>query len=131
MKFRPITTRRYVMSYSHLTSFERGRLESLFRLRWSTRAIAKELGRHHSTIAREIKRNLFQFSYHSVAAQERYNERRKASVPKGKWTLSLARQIEEKLAMTWSPEQIAARLGKLCSKTIYRWIYECRLRKGD
>ena len=87
------------MSYSHLTPFERGRLESLFRLGWSTRAIAKELKRHHSTIVREIKRNVFQFSYHSVAAQERYKERRKASVSRGKWTSDLARQIDERLAL--------------------------------
>lgn len=121
------------MSYSHLTPFERGRLESLYRLGWSTRAIGEELNRHHSTIAREIKRNLFQFSYHSVVAHERYNERRKASVPRGKWTPALARQIEEKLEATWSPEQIAATVakGKVCFKTIYRWIYLYLLSKGN
>jgi len=121
------------MSYSHLTPFERGRLESLVSLGWSTRAIAEKLKRHHSTIAREVKRNSFQLSYQSVVAHERYKERRKASVPKGKWTSSLARQIEEKLAMTWSPEQIAATVmkGKLCFKTIYRWLYLYRLNKGN
>ncbi|MFC0561986.1 helix-turn-helix domain-containing protein, partial [Halalkalibacter alkalisediminis] len=45
------------MSYSHLTTFERGRLESLNKLGWSTRKIALELNRHHSTIARELNRN--------------------------------------------------------------------------
>ncbi|GAE32831.1 mobile element protein [Halalkalibacter hemicellulosilyticusJCM 9152] len=45
------------MSYSHLTTFERGRLEALQKLGWSTRQMEKQLNRHHSTIARELKRN--------------------------------------------------------------------------
>ncbi|KZE46133.1 transposase, partial [Brevibacillus parabrevis] len=41
------------MSYSHLTIIERGQLETLYRLGWSARAIARHLGRHHATISRE------------------------------------------------------------------------------
>lgn len=44
------------MSYSHLSIIERGQLETLHRLGWSCRAIGLELGRHPSTIARELKR---------------------------------------------------------------------------
>lgn len=53
----PHNHRRFIMSYSHLTTFERERLETLQKLDWSTRQIAKELNRHHSTIAQELKRN--------------------------------------------------------------------------
>jgi IS30 family transposase len=66
-----------------LTTFERGRLETLQKLGWSTRQIAKELNRHHSTIARELKRNRTK-EYVSEVAHERYVERRKGCKPKGK-----------------------------------------------
>ena len=42
------------MSYCHLTTFERGKLELLHSQGNSTRSIARKLGRHHSTIAREL-----------------------------------------------------------------------------
>lgn len=44
------------MSYSHLSIIEREQIEALHRLGWSTRKIGKQLGRHHSTIARELGR---------------------------------------------------------------------------
>ncbi len=45
------------MSYTHLSIVERSKLEILHQQGKSTRAIAKELGRHHSTISRELRRN--------------------------------------------------------------------------
>ncbi|BAB06243.1 IS30-like element IS658 family transposase [Halalkalibacterium halodurans] len=120
------------MSYSHLTTFERGRLETLQKLGWSTRQIAKELNRHHSTIARELKRNRTK-EYVSEVAHERYVERRKGCKPKGKWSPELATIIEEKLQLTWSPEQIIGRLSELnlSFKTIYRWLYLGLVNKSD
>jgi transposase, IS30 family len=120
------------MSYSHLTTFERGRLESLNKLGWSARKIALELNRHHSTIARELNRNSTK-EYVSEVAQVKYVDRRKACKPTGKWSDSLAEVIEEKLQLTWSPEQIIGRLVglKLSFKTIYRWLYLGLLNKVD
>jgi len=86
------------MSYSHLTTFERGRLETLLRLGWSTRQIAKELNRHYSTMARELKRNSTN-EYASEVAQKKYIERRKDCKPKGKWSVSLVKIIEGKLQL--------------------------------
>lgn len=40
------------MSYQHLSINE---LALLHRLGWSTRAIGKAIGRHHATVARELK----------------------------------------------------------------------------
>jgi len=62
----------------------------------SARAIAKELGRHHASISREIHRNAKQASYQAEHAQEGYHQRRKVAVAKGKWTPTLAAVIEEK-----------------------------------
>lgn len=125
------------MSYSHLSIIERGQLQILLELGLSIRTIAKRLNRHHSTIAREVNRNMIDGdSYQASASQQAYAERRRASRPKGKFTADLKATIEEKLRDTWSPEQIAEkyraeRKPMVCFKTIYRWLYnghlECKL----
>ncbi len=94
------------MNYTHLSIIERSKLEILHQQGKSARAIARELGRHHSTISRELERHEGQETYGAQRAQESYTQRRKTSVPEGKWTPELARVIEEKRQATWSPEQI-------------------------
>ena len=42
--------------FKHLSAFERGKISALLDQGLTFRAIARELGRHPSTIAREIKR---------------------------------------------------------------------------
>ncbi len=85
------------MSYTHLSIIERSKLEILHQQGKSTRVIAKELGRHPSTIGRELRRNAAEHPYCAKASQEGYIHRRKASVSEGKWNLDLANRIEEKL----------------------------------
>ena len=113
------------MSYKHLTTFERSRIEVLKKLGYSARKIGKEIGRHHSTIARELKRNNEQM-YNAETAHKKYCIRRKNSKPKGKYSKALVKQIERGLNSTYSPEQIANTLtkGVVSFKTIYRWIYK-------
>jgi len=123
------------MSYAHLSIIERSKLEILHQQGKSARAIAKELGRHHATISRELRRNPAADPYQAERSQDNYAKRRQASVPLGKWTPELARVIEEKLCATWSPEQIVQRLREEgeaipCFKTIYRWLYTGHLVKG-
>ena len=57
------------MSYNHLNTFERTRIEVLSKMGYSTRQIAQQLNRHHSTIARELKRNTQQ-TYQAELADE-------------------------------------------------------------
>nr|WP_221626872.1 helix-turn-helix domain-containing protein [Cohnella lubricantis] len=76
---------------------------------WSTRAIGQQLGRHHSSIARELHRGQMNSSHEGAPAQEAYQQRRAFSVPPGKYTPELAKELQEKLEKTWSPEQIAER----------------------
>jgi len=124
------------MSYSHLNIIERGQLEVLYRLGWSCRKIGRELGRHPSTIARELARGSQKAcTYVARSAQQAYQERRILSVPVGKYDAALAEEINQKLKETWSPEQIAEKRRTegetfLCFKTIYRWLYEGRLSAG-
>ena len=121
------------MSYHHLSTFERGRIEELTSLGLSNRMIAKRLGRHRSTIDRELRRNTTRAIYHSEFAQMSYHQQRKKSKSKGKRSDKLIAIIEEKLSATWSPEQIAntVMLSKISFKTIYNWIYNGSLHCVD
>ena len=115
------------MSYHHLSMFDRARIQSLYTLGYSTRQIAIQTGRHHSSIARELVRNATTENvYLAEDAHQSYENRRTHSKPHGKYDKAIADVIEEKLRLTWSPEQIAqaATLGKVSFKTIYNWLYQ-------
>lgn len=114
------------MSYSHLTTFERARIETLRANGLSIRAISNVLNRSPSTISRELKRNGKMDKYEAENAQAQYKQRRLKCAPAGKQCQEWIEIIEEKLVQTWSPEQIANTVlkGKLSFKTIYRWLYQ-------
>lgn len=113
------------MSHHHITTFERGSIQELKNSGYTNREIAKKMKRHHSSIDRELKRNSNERVYECEAAQKTYEKRRKNSKPNGKKTETLITEITEKLAATWSPEQIANTVtkNKVSYKTIYNWIY--------
>jgi IS30 family transposase len=120
--------------YTHFTTFERGRIEELDKLGLSTRKIAARIGggRHHSSIARELRRitGLNGLNdYSAKTAHSDYEAKRLNSKPKGKWSKELADAVKQKLLATWSPEQISntVTLNKLSFKTIYNWLYKGRL----
>lgn len=118
------------MSYQHLSTFERARIETLKESGCSLREIARKIGRSVSTVSRELARNRSSEGlYKSEAAQCQYTSRRKNCGCRGKWSSTVAEMIAEKLDATWSPEQIANRLfrGAVSFKTIYRWLYTGRL----
>ncbi|MGI2750703.1 transposase, partial [Bacillus cytotoxicus] len=122
------------MSYSHFTTFERGQLEAFHKLGRSTREIGKILKRHPSSVARELKRNTQKNgTYSGEKAQEQYVQRRKSCKPIGKWSVELAKKIQEKLEITWSPEQIQYGYlkGEISFKTIYNWLYQGKRFKKD
>ena len=111
--------------YHHFSICERGKIEELNKLGFSTRIIGKRIGRHHSSIAREIKRLEINEGYEAELAQADYATKRAKSRPQGKYSSELGCLLKEKIEQTWSPEQIAETLtkGKLCFKTIYHWVY--------
>src|SRR5512135_710649 len=76
----------------------------------SARQIGRFLGRHHSTISREITRNGGAVSYRTVEAQRRCEENRRR--PKeGKLVAStrLHDTVNAGLRERWSPKQIGER----------------------
>lgn len=99
----------------------------------SARFIAKQLGRHHSTISREIDRNGGRDNYRAVSAQERYGELK--ARPKERKLVTSARLhhvVNEGLEQKWSPEQISMRLKqdhpddaemRVSHETIYQTLY--------
>jgi transposase, IS30 family len=77
----------------------------------SARCIGKLLGRHHSTIAREINRDGGAADDRAVAAQERYESftvrPKEHKLVASSWLHDV---VNEGLEQKWSPEQISARL---------------------
>ena len=99
---------------------------------YSIRQIAEELGRHRTTIWREIKRNDFRRGYRAHASHKRALKRRHtARRPRRLSYAPLRTYVEQKLKLYWSPEQIAHRIVldypenprmRICHETIYRFI---------
>jgi transposase, IS30 family len=107
--------------------------------RWKAQGVsnsecARRLGRHVSTIGRELKRNGWQGTYEAIHAQMEALERAERS-GQGKQPLKnpdVYTYVTRQLREGWSPDQIAGRLKlehpddphwRVCAETIYRWIY--------
>ena len=120
------------MSYHHLSTFERTRIEVLSKMGYSTRRIAKQLNRHHSTISRELKRNT-QEIYQAELADELARQRRLVCHRPEKKSEKVIQTIQHYLKLTWSPEQISNTIlkGIISFKSIYRWIYYGTILLGD
>lgn len=128
-------------NFKHLSSFERGSVFSLLKEGHSQSAIAKKLGRHRSTISREIKRGTttqrrsdlteykgyFPETGQAVYEKNRLNCGKKLKVLQVESFLLYA---EEKILKDkWSPDAVVgnARLTldkseTVCTKTLYKYI---------
>ena len=124
------------MSYVQLTSEERYVIYHLKLFKLSLREIGRRLGRNHTTISRELKRNGPAFSgwvYWHQGAHEQALARRK--LPRHYRKLSDARlvlYVEKGLRAERSPDVIVERLKmeypheanmRVSIETIYRWVY--------
>ena len=119
--------------YRHFTLEERRTLFRLLNAKLSIKEIAGQLGRHRSTIYREIARNEFREvkqyrGYYPVTAEDSARRRRRRQ-RKLVRDPRLRSHVVEKLKLWWSPEQIAGRLKRIgdetcvSHETIYQFVY--------
>lgn len=99
------------MNYTHLTIEERCCIRKFYNEGKSFREIAKLIDRNVSTISREINRNRTHMydvpTYYPYTAQRKYEYRRRFCHRGMFGNPELIEYIEEKLLLTWSPEQIS------------------------
>lgn len=119
---------------SHLTLEERERLSQMHHAGANNAEIGVALGRHPTTIGRELRRNAGDFDeeYSPLAAQHRAWGRRRSRPLVRKMDRSEVRAaVCSRLVRCWSPEQIAGRLQsehpqdrrrRVSHQTIYAWI---------
>jgi len=125
------------MSYSQITYAERYTLGLLRRQGLSPAAIARVLGRHRSTLIREIRRNRTRHDggYRPQLADWYARARRSRSRRNQRFTRRDWRRVRQLLACKWSPEQIAGylrrwRLLHISHETIYRYIWADKRASG-
>ena len=111
------------MTYHHLRSREeRYQISALLKEGLRQSDIAINLGRHKTTISREIARNSGLRGYRPkqanfLAQQRSTNSRNARQMDPSDWLL-----VERYLQSQWSPEQISAKVP-ISHETIYRHIY--------
>ena len=118
----------------HVTSEERRLLYLLKKKGKSNTEIAELMGRHRSTVCRELSRNTGQRGYRPKQAQSLADERRLASRrPRKMDDPNVHQYVQEKLEQYWSPDQIAGRVERdfpraperwLSDQAIYDWIHD-------
>jgi transposase, IS30 family len=111
---------------------------------FSLRQIGRELGRHHTSISREIARNRPTYADDAVywydAAEHFAKERRHKARHRRRQHGRLVAYVTTKLNLDWSPEAISGRLKvdypndetmRISPETIYRWTYLDSRNKGS
>lgn len=123
------------MAHTELDLRERRVIEDMLQAKMSVNEIAAAIGRHRSTVYREIKRNRFEDNelpylsgYYGLTAQ-RTADARRARRRKLIRLDDLRAHVINRLIEGWTPEQIAGRLGleghpiRVSHETIYSYVY--------
>jgi transposase, IS30 family len=118
------------MTYRQITFAERYTLGLLRRDGRSAAAIARTLGRHRSTVTREVQRNraTSDGTYRPPLADWYARGRRSRSRRNQQFSSAAWAQVQELLREDWSPDQVAGwlrRFGllRISHETIYRYIW--------
>ena len=118
------------MKYRQLNAEERSALAALRRVGVSKAEIARQLGRHRSTVGRELQRNAAPHDgwyrsrrAHQRAHARRYRSRRNRQVGREEWA-----RVDELVRRKWSPEQVSGHLERtrellISHETIYRHVW--------
>ncbi|MFQ5923616.1 MAG: IS30 family transposase, partial [Anaerolineales bacterium] len=120
--------------YSHLSLWEREQIALMLAAGSCKAEIARALGRHPSTVGREITRNALPSKrYSPLHAEGAYMERREREALLEQ-DLATRTFVIDRLAEGWSPEQISGwlrngserRLQPIATGTIYAFIYRAK-----
>ena len=124
------------MGHQHFNLHSRNELSILLNKGYSLRDIAKVLGKHPSSVSREVSNNKVNGVYVPDKANHKaYFRRYRAKSQCMKITLCqwLENYIKEKLGLRWTPEEIAGRLkfenggvAVISQKSIYNWLGTAR-----
>ena len=122
--------------YTQLTAEERYHIYTMKKQSMSLRQIAKGMGRCHTSLSREIRRNKGENGYRYKQAQKKAMARHKTKSKAIKLTEELTLYVREKIKQHWSPEQISGRLliekdVSLSHETIYQFILKNKRKGGD
>ena len=125
------------MTYRQLSPEERDMLAALRRQRLNQAEIARALGRHRSTVCRELCRNSTRADgrYRASTAQERANGRRSRSRRNQRFSAEDFALVDALLRRQWSPEQVAGYLAhagqlSISHETIYPHVWRDKKRGG-
>jgi transposase, IS30 family len=118
--------------YTQITAEERYALSVLRKQGCTQAEIARALGRHRSTISRELRRNAWRCNeraYVASRAQSYTNERRRRSRHNSQFSAAEWRLVESALREDFSPAQVAGWLARfkilvISHETIYRHIWQ-------
>lgn len=122
-------------TYSQVDLTERRKIARWRGIGLSVDVIAEKLGRHRSTIFRELRRNAFSDKewpeldgYHCVTAHDMARERRTKLRKLARFS-HVRQSVIERIQHGWSPEQIAGRMRlerhpiSVSHETIYKFAY--------
>ncbi len=123
------------VAYSHLSLWERQRLFVWYHYeKKSQREIGRLLGRSHTTISRELKRNIstnYVPTWYPHSAQSAYKARIRERGQRPRLKNHKTRSfVTDKLKIGWAPEIIAGRskieeeVNSVCHESIYQFIYK-------
>jgi IS30 family transposase len=126
------------MSYRQITSEERYMIARLRQHGFNQSETADILGRHRSSISRELRRNssAHDGSYRPFVASHRARARRSRSRRNTRFTVHHWQQVHQLLRRQWSPEQIAGRLRlegtlRISHETIYTHVWRDKAAGGQ
>jgi IS30 family transposase len=117
------------MNYKHLSQIQRYQIYSFMKANQSITQIAEQLGRHKSTISRELGRNERCRGYRPNQACELALVRSQGSRNAREIKPRVICQADVLLGLQWSPEQIAGKLP-VSHETLYLHVYTDKANGG-
>ena len=115
--------------YTQLSQKERRQLKAFLEMGYKVMEIAERLGRHRSTIYRELNRNSKDDCYWPTKAHAKAKCRKWKKPQKLIVDSPCYKYVLDKLKNGWAPEQISGRMRilklpySICHETIYQYVY--------